>query len=143
MSFKTFYRIALVLPLILPVLSLVFFQSRFFSILFIFLMLSGVEYLFFVAISFVYLWRIHSIEQVQRIVWLAPLIFILFALVGSYLQQFWDRRSNPDLLISLDSALPIIVYGLMFGYGYCMLIELACRILRAFGFMVSAHSPAR
>ena len=124
MHSKTFFRVALLLPLAVPLLALFYGDGRIAAILTISLWAVGVEYVLFSVFSFIYIGRLESLERVKRYLWLAPVCFSPVSVIGWYVRAFWERRSNPDLVVSLDAIPLLVVFGLVVGYGYCVMTAL-------------------
>ena len=78
----------------------------------------------FAIFSCVHIGRLESLERVKRYLWLVPGYFIPVSIIGWYVRAFWDRRSNPDLMVSLDAIPLLVVFGLVVGYGYCVMTAL-------------------
>lgn len=133
MYFKTFYRVALLLPILVPAILILVGRGGVAAALIISFWTMGVEYTLFAVFSFFYIDHLDSVESVRRFIWMTPLLFIIISIIGWYLHQFWNRRSNPDLIISVDAILPIIVFGLVIGYGYWLIAEIFYRILKEWG----------
>ena len=124
MHSKTFFRVALLLPLAVPLLALFYGDGRIAAILTISLWAVGVEYVLFAIFPCVHIGRLESFERVKGYLWLAPVYFIPVSIIGWYVRAFWDRRSNPDLIVSLDAIPLLVVFGLVVCYGYCVITGL-------------------
>ena len=133
MYFKTFYRIALLLPILMPLILILVGRGSIAAALIISFWAMGVEYILFAVLSFFYIGYLDSVESVRKFIWMTPLLFIIISIIGWYIHQFWNKRSNPDLIISVDAILPIIVFGLVIGYGYWLIAEIFYRILKGCG----------
>ena len=133
MYFKTFYRIALLLPILMPLILMLVGKGSVAAALIISFWTMGVEYILFTVFSFFYIGYLDSAESVRKFIWMTPLLFVVISIIGWYLHQFWNKRSNPDLIISVDAIFPIIIFGLVVGYGYWLIAEIFYRILKGWG----------
>lgn len=141
MHFKTFYRLSLALPIIAPFSIMITGPNMITSWLALSLMFSGVEYLFFAAIAFYLIGRISSEIQLKRLYWLSPFIFVAIAVPSAYIQFLIEKMTNPDLK-SGGLFILVAIFGILFGYGYCFVVEIIYQIFIRLGWITSLEAEA-
>jgi hypothetical protein len=142
MSMKSYYRWALVLPLLLPALAwpLALFNplppvlAAVAMYLFWSVLIGGVPYLLF-AIGFLLWTRGASGERVRRGILVSPLVYTA-VLMACFTALRWVEGNNPS---NGDSLLFFAVFGLLFGYGYVGLAEVGRVLLRT---RIASAEPA-
>jgi len=136
MNIKTFYRMALILPIILPLLALLFVGVTSISALLLMsLYFSGIEYLIFATIMFYLIGKYQTTQKIRRLFWLTPPIFVLLSIFGWHVRLYINTIFNPVLIFSFDMILPLLFYGLLVGYGYCLFIELIYQVFKSRGWV--------
>jgi hypothetical protein len=142
MSTRTYYRWALLLPLLVPVLVspllglLPGFPAVLAYLLFLSLVIGGVPYLLF-ATGFLLWMRGASDARVRHGILLAPLVYTVVMIVC--LTPF--LLLDGTLANSSDSLGTFAWFALVFGYGYVALAELGRLLLRP-GTALAAPAPA-
>ena len=138
MHFKSFYRITLVLPIVVPLsfylLSYAFGMSKISRLLLMSLVFGGVQYLFFAALMFYFIGRFESLKKIKKLFWCSPFIYIVFGTVGWHLAFYAWKYSKPMYSFSVDDAVgPFFffsIFGLLFGYIYCLIIEFVFQVFK-------------
>lgn len=131
MSIRTYYRWALLLPLLVPALAsalqslLPGFASVVAYLLFMSVLIGGVPYLLFAA-GFLLWMRGASDARVRRGILLAPLTYTVVMLVCLTLFLL----ITGTFANSADSLGTFVWFALVFGYGYVALAELGRALLR-------------
>ena len=88
MYFKTFYRIALLLPILMPLILMLVGKGSVAAALIISFWTMGVEYILFTVFSFFYIGYLDSAESVRKFIWMTPLLLSLFrSLAGIYINS--------------------------------------------------------
>ncbi len=127
-----FYRIALLIPLLLP-LTLLPFEIG--AVFFMALAFGGVQYIVFAAALFIVIGRLKSTEKIQRLALWAPVLFVPVQVLGWVSFGYIERLANPDLA-GVWEALPIfVVWVLVLGYMYVGLVALIFRLSKFAGFL--------
>ncbi|WP_148274567.1 hypothetical protein [Advenella kashmirensis] len=138
MHHKTFYRLTLCLPGLVPllfyVLSLVVGPGKLSNLLVMSLVFGGVQYLFFAALIFYLIGRLESLKEVKKLFWCSPFIYIIFGTVGWQLAFYVWKYFKPMYSFSVDDAVgPFFffsIFGLLFGYIYCLIIEFVFQVFK-------------
>lgn len=133
MSVKSYYRWALVLPLLLPAVAwpLALFNplppvlAAVTMYLFWSVLIGGVPYLLF-AIGFLLWTRGASGERVRTGILLSPLVYTTVLMACFTALRVMEGTSGNG-----DSLLFFAVFGLLFGYGYVGLAEVGRVLLGA------------
>ncbi|WP_420129349.1 hypothetical protein [Longimicrobium sp.] len=131
MSVKTYYRWALLLPLLVPALAWLLqgllpgSAAAMAYLLFMSVVIGGVPYLLF-AIGFLLWMRGASDARVHRGILLAPLTYTVVLVICLTLFLLVDGT----LSNSSDSLGTFVGFALVFGYGYVALAELGRALLR-------------
>jgi len=140
MNYKTFYRLSLSVPVLVPLLfyllSLLSGSSKFSNLLMASLAIGGVQYLFFTAVMFYLIGRLGSLREIKILFWCSPLIYILFATIGWHLFDAWMYFKSRKPLSADVVFGPLIffsIFGSLFGYIYCLIIEIIFQILKRTG----------
>lgn len=122
MKATTFFRFALLLPILLPLLLLPFKLEMVSALLLLSLGFGGVQYIFFAVVAFLWLGRINSIAGQIKFLWLSPFLFIPFQMLGWLIYFQVERLSNPNLTGEFSALLPMVVYSLLIGYFYVLIV---------------------
>ncbi len=138
MHYKTFYRLSLLLPVLMPVLfyllSLRVGADKFTNLLLSSLVVGGAQYLVFAAAMFYLIGRLASLKKVKVLFWCSPLIYIVFGAAGWHIAFYVWEYSRPMYKLSLDDALgPFLffaIFGSLFGYVYCLVIEFVFQMFK-------------
>ena len=130
---KNFCRGALVLPILLPVLLLPFETSVVSAVLMLSVWFAGVPYLLFALLIFIWIGHTRHREYLALIMWMTPLAFLPFSLIGWFLHEWIERASNPNLVVSAADLIPIAVFALLVGYAYVLVLQFTLFILRRMG----------
>lgn len=118
MGEKTFFRLALLAPLVVPLIMLPFSFNMVLGLLFLSLSFGGAQYLIFAVVMFLVVGRQNTVSGLNRVVYLSPVIFLPFVIVGWLLSGYFQRSTNP-LLVGIWDAVPLIIlYALIIGYAY-------------------------
>lgn len=134
MKTLTFYRIALGLPLAVPLLAYPLDRSPLSGVLLMSVVFGGVQYLLFALVLGARLGRLQEPARIDRALWRTPLLFLpvqaigwlLFVLVRGDLGTFYG---------ALWMLLPLGIWCLVLGYAYVGMARLACAALRWLGWV--------
>jgi hypothetical protein len=135
MSIQRYYRWALLLPLLLPAITLplTWWEVRLpdgiavvVLVLFWSLLIGGIPYVLFAA-GFLWWSRGRSDQEVRHAILLSPMIYagVLMACTGAFLAvdtpSFWNH---------VDDMGTMGMLGVLFGYAYVIIAELGRVVLR-------------
>ena len=137
---KTFFRLCLLLPILLPLLLLAIAvpESRYFgdgsgqpgpfatvaAILMASLVFGGIPYLVFAVIIFVVIGRLSATSTLVALTWSAPILFLPVHALVSMLFFLW-ARADPNLDDLAAFILGTSVYAVVIGYGYVAIANVA------------------
>lgn len=121
----SFFRAALALPALAPIVALPFGVNPGVAILMLSLQFGGIQYAAFASIAFIALGRLKSSRSRVVLLWLSPVLFLPLQLLGWAIRQYIERELNPELVLSWESIYPMIAFTLALGYGYVLLVALA------------------
>jgi hypothetical protein len=125
MSPVTFFRISLVLPIVLPLVALPFGMNAVAGILLIALTFGGAQYIAFALWLFFAIGRKQSSERIQKLSIISPLLFVPIQAVGWVAWGYYGRLSNPELVGIWEPLVVFAVYTLAVGYLYVGIVNLA------------------
>jgi hypothetical protein len=129
----TFFRIALSLPIALPLLLLPFGESAALAVLLITLAFGGAQYVAFAIWLFFVIGKKDSSAEIQNLSFLAPLLFVPIQAIGWVAWGYYDRLSNPELEGIWEPLLPFAVYTLVIGYLYVVIVNVVFRAFQKKG----------
>jgi hypothetical protein len=141
MSPATFFRLSLVFPVALPLLTLPFGVNAVVGILILALAFGGVQYLIFSVWLFFAIGRKQTSEEMQKLSAISPLLFVPVQAVGWVAWGYYQRMSNPELVGIWEPLIPFAVYTLVIGYLYVGIVNLTFLIFKQKG--VVNETPAR
>lgn len=125
-----FFRIALVLPILAPFIVLPFGINAFLAILALSINFAGIQYILFAVTMYCVLGRLRSAGAMHRLMWAAPVLFLPF-LIGGWLLRDWQSNDSGSLWSSIGwDLLPLVVYGIVLGYFYVLIVEVAIFLLQ-------------
>jgi hypothetical protein len=127
---KGFYRIAVLLPIAIPVLLLPFNASFLSAVLLLSAWVGGLAYIAFALFVLFLIGRIQGETKIGVLIWSSPLIFLPFSMVGWIVQQVVARFFNPDLVLNAADLLPISVFSILVGYAYVLFVQFTFFMLR-------------
>ena len=133
----TFYRIALGLPLAVPLLLLALDRSALGGVVILSAVFGGVQYLLFALVLGRWLGRVQGPARMDRALWRAPLLFLPVLAVG-WLLFFAVQGDLGALYGALWMLPPMAIWCLALGYAYVGLARLACGVLRWAGWVRDA-----
>src|SRR6267142_1989991 len=133
---KRYFQFSLLLPLILPAMVLLLFESslRRGSVVFILifsLYLGGLPYLLFVIGLFFWM-RGKDVRQIQRMTFIAPLLFAGFFVICVIAAIPIQFLMIGEVRIEAEVVLQCCVVILALGYAYVLVANVGYAILRAF-----------
>ncbi len=144
MKQKTWYVIALLLPIVLPFLCsllgifLVFLGFKPSSILWvgIFQLFAFPQYILFCV--GVWLWLRHkSVEQIKQMSWFLPLLFVPICGAGIGIWVYFTDKSSPPFFETISNytfiAAPIAI---LYGYFYVIFAHTLMWAVKKFGWVV-------
>lgn len=143
MTPKRFFRLCLLLPLVVPLALMAFEPTRLSALLWTASIIGGLPYLAFAVVLFVWFGRLCSLGQFQLLSICAPLLFLPF--LGSYL-----------VLVALDSTslaeasskawnlvLELSGFILLVGYVYVTLANAMPLFLKWLGALKDSNPDKR
>ncbi|MBI5007435.1 MAG: hypothetical protein HZB95_10000 [Nitrosomonadales bacterium] len=130
MSPIRFFRIALILPIALPLVFLPFGMNVASAVLLLSLVFGGIQYLLFACVMFFLIGRIKDEARIQKLSFCAPLLFIPIQGGGWLLYEYIDQLFNPDIIYSWGELIPFAVYILIIGYVYVGLVNIVYGIVK-------------
>ncbi|HBP28034.1 MAG: hypothetical protein ACTIKR_00900 [Advenella sp.] len=140
MNYKTFYRLSLSVPVLVPLLfyllSLSNAPDKFSNLLMASLTFGGIQYLFFAAVMVYLIGRLGSLREIKILFWCSPLIYIIFATIGWHVFDAWMYLKSMKQMSVDDVFGPLLffsIFGSLFGYIYCLIIEMLFQIFKAHG----------
>jgi len=99
------------------------------------LVFGGLQYLLFAAIMFYLIGRIASFRSVRKLFWYSPFVYVLCAILGTYALEFSKFVYENPIDSALDVAGFYFVFGLLFGYIYCVIIEVIFQVFKTKGWV--------
>ena len=124
MSSRRYYRLSLLLPMILPFLAVIGGENFLTDLLIGTVLFSSIPYLIFAGLFWAWLEE-KTIKSIQQASYLAPLLFVPFQVIFLLLLL---TLSPPSEIFSVDGMLTAIgefmFYALMVGYLYVFIINL-------------------
>jgi hypothetical protein len=142
MSPTTYYRAALLLPIIFPALVYLFFgESWLFGILVFSLVFGGPAYIIFAILMFIWVGKISSVNEIQNLTLKAPIIFIPLQAVTWMLYFYYGKLSDPELTGGWEALLPFAFYILVLGYVYVLIVNVCYALFKKFGFIKGEIHP--
>lgn len=131
----SFYRLALLLPLAVPLALLPRGQSALVGVLMMSVLFGGAQYLVFAIGLSVWMGRVqHDTARMERRLFWAPPLFIPVQAVGWLL--FALVQGAPGTLPGALWLLPpFTLWCLLLGYAYLGMARLACAALRRLGWV--------
>lgn len=138
MSPATFFRLALVIPLALPLLTLAFRTNSVTVVMELSLALGGLQYLVFAIWLFFVIGRTKTSKQVQKLSAMAPLLFVPVQAMGWFAVSYSERLSNPELGGIWEPIIPFAVYTVVIGYVYVGIVNAAFEVCKRLG-VVKEH----
>lgn len=112
MKTVTYFRLALVLPVAIPLALMPFGMNAFTGLLTLSLWFGGVQYAIFAAILFYWIGRLGKPESIKKLTYAAPLIFIPIQYIG------WGIYSG-----EWDAFLVFSLFIILIGYAYVVIIN--------------------
>jgi hypothetical protein len=128
-SLKSYYRGTLVIPILLPIVTLPFELGIVSTILLLTLWFSGLPYLLFAILTYVWIGRMSHPERLVQLMWVTPLVFLPFSIMGYLLIQSIMGASIFSSKVGVAELLPISVYSLAIGYAYVILVQVLFLLL--------------
>lgn len=132
MRATTFFRSALLLPFLLPMLALPLKWEAMSALLLLSLGFGGVQYVFFSIFAFFWVGQLKSPSKQAKLLWLSPLVFLPFQIVGWFIYFEIERLSNPNLTGAFSALLPIVFFSLLIGYIYAVVVYIAFLLVQKF-----------
>jgi len=129
MSPVSFFRLALALPILLPLVLLPFGLNTVVALLAMSLAFGGVQYLLFAAYLFWWVGHVKDPARIRRMSYIAPIIFIPIQAIGWIVYGYIKKLSNPELVGIWESLIPFAVYILLIGYAYVGVVNLAYLVM--------------
>lgn len=131
----SFYRLALLLPLAVPLALLPLDQSALVGVLMMSVLFGGAQYLVFAVGLSVWMGRVrHDRARMERRLFWAPPLFIPVQAIGWLL--FALVQGTPGAILgALWLLLPFTLWCLVLGYAYVGAARLACAALRRLGWV--------
>ena len=129
---KTFFRVALLLPVATPLLFLPFSFNAALGVLLLSLTFGGVQYLAFSLMMFWIIGRKKNSTKLKWLLYRAQLIFLPFQAIGWILDCLHEKTYNPELVGLWEALIPFSFYTLLIGYVYVILVAIfyyvCCRL---------------
>ena len=119
-----FFRIALLLPLVLPLALLPFGMNSVVGVLALSLAFGGAQYVVFASVLFLWIGRVKDTERIRRLSYVAPLLFIPVQAAGWVIYGYVEKLSNPELVGTWEPLIAFAVYILLIGYAYVGAVNL-------------------
>jgi hypothetical protein len=134
MTPKTFFRMSLLLPVVAPAVAFLIGPINIVLALLMFsLGFGGVPYIPFAAAAFVTIGRLRTAWGVQKLSFIAPLVFFPFQAMFVLAVYAWETMPNFRLRDYLISLLPFAFYVAIVGYSYVAIVNLAYLALARLG----------
>jgi hypothetical protein len=141
MSPIRFFRIALLLPIAVPLLLLPFGLNAVLGVLILSLTFGGLQYLLFAGIMYYWIGSLKEAALIQRSSYWAPVLFIPIQAGGWLMYGYYERLSNPNLVGIWDGVLVFSIYIIILGYVYVGLVNLAYSFVKKSGIAPSEVKP--
>lgn len=113
-----FFRLALPLPLLVPIISLMLSMNFLSGFLFLSIGFGGAQYAIFAAYLFFWAGRVNDVSRIRRFTYFAPLAFIPVQWAGWIIYAYTKKMLNPGLENIWSPLLPFAVYIIFIGYMY-------------------------
>lgn len=133
MTPKRFFRLCLLLPLVVPLALVPFRPTNFTTLLWAAPVLAGIPYLVFAAVLFVWLGRLRSLGQSQVLSLGAPLLFLPFLGVYLTLVAWVSTPHAHPVSKAWGLTFDVSGLGLLTGYVYVALANAIALILKWLG----------
>jgi hypothetical protein len=137
MNSTTFFRLALLLPIALPLALLPFGLNVVSGTLFLALCFGGVQYVLFAAAMFVIVGRLRTSKALIRLCVWAPVMFLPVLLLGWFIYA----ATQPGETADASSGLPLLVYELIVGYCFVGMTLLVYFYTKAWGLVHDEALP--
>lgn len=136
MSEKRFLQLSFLLPIVLPLLVLLFTDGKFgygetFGILTLSLTLGGIPYLLFLACLFLWM-RDKNAKKIQRMTFFAPILFVPVFLLCVLLFAPIQLIITGNIDISGGIVFICCVFIIILGYSYVLFVNGAYLLFKAF-----------
>lgn len=129
MSPRTFFRLALLMPIATPPLLLPFGTNIFATLLYMSLIFGGVQYIVFALVLFIVIGKLKVTKQIKQLMYWAPLMYLPFQAIGWFAFSHLQDQSSLGLIDTWSALLPFVVYSLLIGYAYVGLALLLSLLL--------------
>lgn len=134
MTPKTFFRLSLLLPVVAPVVAFMIGPTNMVLALLMFsLGFGGVAYIPFAAVAFVAIGRFRTAWGIQKLSFIAPLVFFPFQAMFVLAVYAMDTMPNFRLGEYLKFLAPFAFYVAIIGYSYVVIVNLAYLALARLG----------
>lgn len=124
-----FFRVALLLPVAIPLAVLPFGMSAVVGLLALSLAFGGAQYILFSGVLFFWVGRVKDPDRIRRMSYVAPLLFIPVQAAGWVLYGYVERLSNPELVGIWEPLIAFAAYILIVGYAYVGVINLLYAVI--------------
>lgn len=118
-----FFRLALVLPMALPLVLWPFGMNTVAIALAFSLTFGGVQYLLFAGFLFWWIGRVQDTARIRQMSYVAPLLFIPVQAVGWIVHSYIQKLSNPALSGIWEPLILFAAYILVIGYVYVGIVN--------------------
>ena len=140
MSPVLFFRLSLLVPVLLPIIML-FTGPEGPAAFFMFaLMFGGPAYLFLALLMYGWIGRRQSIRGIRRLVYLSPIIFVPIEAVFVTLLMLLVDNNNIDVVEMAKSIVMFSGFSLLVGYIYVVLVNLTSIALEWCGWLSEEES---
>lgn len=133
MTPRTYFRLSLLAPLLLPLLALPLGVNAVFAVLMLSLVFGGAQYAIFALCLFVAIGRLRSTSRILRLVYWSPILFVPIQALGWLAYCAFERHRHPELSGGWEELLPGAVYSLLVGYGYALVVHAGFALLEKLG----------
>lgn len=120
----TFFKVSLVLPLLLPLALMPFGMELVTGLLVLSIAFGGIQYILFAILMFYVIEKLKKGIKIQQLSFFAPILFIPIQAGGWVIYGYYDKFSNPQVTGIWDPVLPFAFYTLIVGYPYVLFVNL-------------------
>lgn len=136
---RTFYRLSLFLPWLIPLFALrwvaMYMMLEIDAVLIIFLAFGGFAYLFFSAALFYWFGKQRTASNMRALTYKAPLLFIPVQLIFGFAWYYMQIFSNHELVVGWEGIPYFMISIIVVGYFYVVAIDIIYYLFNKFGWM--------
>ncbi|MGB5717527.1 MAG: hypothetical protein WBN81_10580 [Gammaproteobacteria bacterium] len=146
MSPRTFYRLSLIIPWLIPLLTLpwvtMYMMLEIDAVILIYLAFGGFAYLFFATALFYWLGRQSAASSMRALTYKAPLLFIPVQLIFLLAWHYIGELSGHEYAVGWEGIPLFIATILVAGYFYVVMVDIIYYCFKRMGWIRSVSSDS-